>query len=317
MNTVGLPISHKENERRRALVPQDICQIKHPEMIFIEAGYGDVLGFSDEDYMKAGVQVCSREEALSKDIICDPKAGDAEYLDKLNGQIVFGWMHAVQNRDITDAIIKSRLTVYAWEDMFEDGRHSFWKNNEIAGEAAVYHAYMCHGVFPYGSKAAVLGRGNTARGAAKALNYMGAETTMYDRRTEHLFRSELPQYDVVVNAVLWDTTRKDHIIYREDLMRMKRGSLLIDISCDRCGGIETSVPTTIDNPTYVVNGIVPYVVDHTPALFWKTTSDSLSKVFIRFIDELIEGKPGEVLQKANCFCKGEILDQRIIDFQHR
>ena len=226
-------------------------------------------------------------------------------------------MHAVQNRDITDAIIKSRLTVYAWEDMFEDGRHSFWKNNEIAGEAAVYHAYMCHGVFPYGSKAAVLGRGNTARGAAKALNYMGAETTMYDRRTEHLFRSELPQYDVVVNAVLWDTTRKDHIIYREDLKRMKRGGLLIDISCDRCGGIETSIPTTIDNPTYVVDGIVHYVVDHTPALFWKTTSDSLSKVFVRFIDELIEGKPGKVLHKANCFCKGEILDQRIIDFQHR
>ena len=61
MKTVGLPISHKENERRRALVPQDICQIKHPEMIFIESGYGDVLGFSDEDYLKAGVQVCSRE----------------------------------------------------------------------------------------------------------------------------------------------------------------------------------------------------------------------------------------------------------------
>ena len=49
MKTVGLPISHKENERRRALVPQDICQIKHPEMICVESGYGDVLGFSDED----------------------------------------------------------------------------------------------------------------------------------------------------------------------------------------------------------------------------------------------------------------------------
>ena len=300
MNTVGLPISHKENERRRALVPEDVIFLKHPEMVFVESGYGDVLGLTDEDYLKAGVRICSREEVLSKDIICDPKVGDAE-----------------QNRDITDAIIKSRLTVYAWEDMFEDGRHSFWKNNEIAGEAAVYHAYMCHGVFPYGSKAAVLGRGNTARGAAKALNYMGAETTMYDRRTEHLFRSELPQYDVVVNAVLWDTTRKDHIIYREDLKRMKRGSLLIDISCDRCGGIETSVPTTIDNPTYVVDGIVHYAVDHTPALFWKTTSDSLSKVFVRFIDQLVEDCPGEVLLGARSFLNGRILDPRIVAFQNR
>lgn len=317
MNTVGLPISHKENERRRALVPGDIPSLRHTEMIFIETGYGEVLGYSDTDYLKAGIQVASRDEVLAKDIICDPKVGDAEYLDALDGQIVFGWIHAVQNRDITDAIIRSGLTVYAWEDMYEDGRHSFWKNNEIAGEAAVYHAYMCHGVFPYGSKAAVLGRGNTARGAVRALNYMGAETTVYDRKTEHLFRAELPQYDVVVNSILWDTSRKDHIIYREDLKRMKSGALLIDISCDRNGGIESSIPTTIDNPTYQVDGITHYVVDHTPALFWKTTSDSLSKVFVRYIDQIIEDRPGEVLLQARSFLNGRILDPRIIAFQNR
>lgn len=317
MKTVGLPISHKENERRRALVPEDIGRIKRPGQIFIESGYGDVLGFSDDDYLNKGIQIGSREEVLSKDIVCDPKVGDAEYLRLLNGQTVFGWIHAVQNRDITDALIDSKLTVYAWEDMYEDGRHSFWKNNEIAGEAAVYHAYMCHGVFPYGSKAAVLGRGNTARGAVRALNYMGAETTIYDRKTEHLFRSELGHYDVIVNSILWDTTRKDHIIYREDLNRMKSGALLIDISCDRNGGIETSIPTTIQDPTYVIDGITHYVVDHTPALFWKTTSESLSKVFVRFIDELIEGCPGEVLRNALIMADGQILDQRINEFQNR
>lgn len=317
MKSVGLPISHKENERRRALVPGDIIQIVHPELVYVESGYGSVLGYLDEDYRKTGIHVVSREEALSKDVICDPKVGDAEYLGQLNGQTIFGWIHAVQNRDITDALIKSKLTAYAWEDMFEDGRHSFWKNNEIAGEAAVYHAYMCHGVFPHGSKAAVLGRGNTARGAARALNYMGADTTIYDRKTEHLFRSELGLYDVIVNSILWDTTRKDHIIYREDLKRMKPGALLIDISCDRGGGIETSIPTTIQEPTYIVDGITHYVVDHTPALFWKTTSDSLSKVFVRFIDELIEGCPGEVLSRARIMEKGNILDPRIIAFQNR
>ena len=317
MKTVGLPISHKENERRRALVPDDILRIRHPEMIFVESGYGDVLGYCDEDYLKRGVHVVSRLEVLSKEIICDPKVGDAEYLGQLNNQTVFGWIHAVQNRDITDALLRGKLTVYAWEDMYEDGRHSFWKNNEIAGEAAVYHAYMCHGVFPHGSKAAVLGRGNTARGAIRALNYMGAETTVYDRRTEHLFRIELGQYDVIVNSVLWDTSRKDHIIYREDLKRMSPGALLIDISCDRNGGIETSIPTTIQNPTYVVEGITHYVVDHTPALFWKTTSESLSKVFVRFIDELIEERPGIILSKAGIIDKGVILDSRIIAFQKR
>lgn len=315
--TVGLIISHKENEKRRALVPADVAKIAHKDLIYVETGYGDVLGYSDDDYRRAGVGVASREEVLTKDIVCDPKIGDGDYLHLLHGQTIFGWIHAVQNRDITDRLIASGLSVYAWEDMYSEGRHLFWRNNEIAGEAAVFHAYMCHGVFPYNTKAAVLGRGNTAKGAIKTLNYMGADIMQYDRRTEGLLRKELPLYDVVVNAILWDTSRHDHIIYREDLKRMKPGSLIIDISCDRCGGIETSIPTTIDQPTYQVDGVTHYVVDHTPSIFWKTASESLSLVFAQYIDSLIEGKPCPVLEKAHIMEQGAILDRRIIDFQHR
>ena len=319
MKTIGLPISHKENERRRALVPNDIQYIKHPEMIFIETGYGDVLGFTDEDYIKRGVKVGTCSEILSKDIICDPKIGDAEYLEQLNGQTIFGWVHAVQNRDITDKIIAHRLTSYAWEDMYEEGRHSFWRNNEIAGEAAVFHAYMCHGIFPYHTKAAVLGRGNIARGAIKTLNFMGAEVVQYDRKQEALFRKELDRYDVVVNGILWDTSRKDHIIYREDLKRMKHNALIIDISCDRNGGVETSVPTTIEQPIYVVDGVTHYVVDHTPTLFWKTASESLSAEFVKYADAFIEDSANDnpVLNGCHNFEKGEILDDRIRKFQGR
>ena len=319
LKTVGLPISHKENEKRRALVPSDIKRTAHPGQIYIEEGYGKVLGFSDEEYSSQGVHVASREEVLAKDIVADPKIGDAEYLDRLEGQTVFGWLHAVQNRDITDKIMKGRLTAYAWEDMYEDGRHCFWRNNEIAGEAAVFHAYMCHGVFPYNTRAAVLGRGNIARGAVKTLNYMGAEVVQYDRKTEALFRKELDGYDVVVNAILWDTSRKDHIVYREDLKRMRKGAMIIDVSCDRNGGIETSVPTTIDDPIYVVEGVTHYVVDHTPSLFWKTATDTLSDVFVRYIDFLVEdvAERNDVLKGCHSFEQGRILDGRIARFQGR
>lgn len=319
MNTIGLVISHKENEKRRALVPSHIEMIAHPDQIYIEDGYGEVLGYSNEDYAQYGVHVASRDEVLSKNVICDPKIGDADYLDKLYNQTIFGWIHAVQNRDITDKIIKSQLSAYAWEDMYEDGRHSFWRNNEIAGEAAVFHAYMCHGVFPYKTKAAVLGRGNIARGAIKTLNYMGAEVVQYDRHTEHLFQKELDHFDVIVNGILWDTKRTDHIVYREDLRRMKPNALIIDISCDRCGGIETSIPTTIENPTYLVDGITHYVVDHTPSLFWKTTTESLSLEFAKYVDLFIEETmlSNLVLQNCHNFEKGLILDNRIVAFQNR
>ncbi len=317
MKTIGFLISHKENEKRRALVPADIKNIKNKGNVFVETGYGDVLGYTDEDYRSTGVNISSRDDIFEKDIICDPKVGDAEYLDKLDNQTIWGWVHAVQNRAITDKLINGRLTAFAWEDMYEGGRHCFWRNNEIAGEAAVMHAYMCYGVFPYNTKVAVLGRGNTAIGAVKTLNFLGANVTVYNRHTEALLREELEEYDVVVNAVLWDTRRKDHIISRDDLKRMKRNSMIIDISCDRNGGVETSVPTTFENPTYIVDGVLHYVVDHTPSLFYKTASESISREVGKYIDQLIEMSPEAVLSAAEIIRGGVLIDPRIARFQGR
>lgn len=320
MKTIGFVISHKENENRRALIPDDISHVKNKEFLFIEKGYGDVLGYTDDDYLSQGIGgVCSREEILKKNIICDPKIGDAEYLEQLHEQTIFGWIHAVQNRDITDKIINAKLTAFAWEDMFEMGRHVFWRNNEIAGEAAIMHAYLLHGIFPYNTKVAVLGRGNTARGAIRMLNDMGAQVCTYDRKTEQLFQKELGQFDVVVNSILWDTTRKDHIIYREDLKRMKPGAMIVDISCDRAGAIETSIPTTIEKPDYIVDGIRHYVVDHTPSLFYKSTSMSISHEVVRFLDSLIANSDidKKILYESLIIKNGMIIDQRITDFQKR
>ena len=316
MKKIGFPISHKENENRRALLPFDAAKVLHPEHLLIESGYGEVLGFLDDDYERIGVRIGSRDDVLTCPIICDPKVGDAEYLDRLNNQTIFGWVHAVLNRDITDKLIARSLTAYAWEEMYESGRHVFWRNNEIAGEAAIAHAYICHGVFPYSTKVAVLGRGNIARGAIRALYSMGADVRQYDRHSEILLKQELPEYDVVVNAILWDKMRKDHIINRTDLKRMKRGAMIIDISCDRAGAIETSVPTTIANPTYVVEGVTHYVVDHTPAMFYKSTSAAISQVLPSYLNSLIEGQwCGN--ERALIVKSGVIVDQAINKFQGR
>ena len=317
MKTIGFSISDKTNENRRALTPNDLNKIINVNYIYIEEGYGEVLGYSDDDYRKAGANIAIRSEILKKDIICDPKIGDAKYLNELDNQVIFGWVHAVQNRDITDILVNKKLTAYAWEDMFDQGRHVFWRNNEIAGEAAIIHAYTLHGLFPYNTKVALLGRGNIARGALKILTMMGAEVTVYSRHTEALLRKEIGQYDVVVNAILWDTSRKDHIVYKEDLQRMKKGSLIIDVSCDRNGGIETCIPTTLENPMYVVDDIVHYAVDHTPTLFYKTISHSLSDSIAIYLDELIEGISNSVMKEAMIVENGEIIDQRINHFQGR
>lgn len=318
MKTIGLPISHKENEFRRALVPDEIRTMNCADRIWIETGYGDVLGLTDADYEAVGCHAASREEVLTKDILCDPKIGDAEYLGSLRkGQTVFGWIHATQNREITDALIASGLTAYAWEKMFDCGRHIFWRNNELAGEAAVMHAFQCYGRMPYEVRAAVIGRGNTARGALKVLNMLGASVMQYDRRSEALLRRELGDYDVIVNCVLWDVMRKDHILSREDLSRMKKGAMIIDVSCDRGGGIETSVPTTFEAPTYSVDGVLHYVVDHTPSIFYKTFTYDNSRVIAPYLELLASETPDEVLRDAEILRNGIILDEEIKQYQNR
>lgn len=317
MKTVGFPISHKENEYRRAIVPEHLKKIEHPELLYFEKDYGVVLGIDDSEYEACGSHVVSHEDVLAKDIICDPKIGDADYLTELKNQTIFGWVHATQNRDITDKLLQGGLTAFAWEKMFQKGRHVFWRNNELAGEAAIMHAFQCYARMPYETKVAVIGRGNTARGAIKVLNMLGADVRQYDRRTEELLRDELGQYDVIVNCILWDVMRKDHIIYRDDLKRMKRNSMIIDVSCDRNGGIETSIPTTIENPTYMVDGVMHYVVDHTPALFHKTFTWNNSEVIWKYINELQSENYDEVLSDALIIKDGEIVDQEIIKFQNR
>ena len=153
----------------------------------------------------------------------------------------------------------------------------------------------------------------------KILTLLGADVTVYTRKTESLLQKELDRYDVIVNALLWDVSRKDHIIYRKDMKRIKPHALIIDISCDRAGAIETSVPTTLENPTYMIDGIMHYVVDHTPSLFYRMVSAELSNVVKDYIDELImeREETTAVLSAAKIIEQGRIIDKRINQYQNR
>ena len=295
--SIGFPIPSKEHELRRALLPPDLAVIERPRDLVFEQGYGDVLGIADEQYTRAGARMAPRAEALACATIVDPKVGDADYLGSLaRGTTVFGWVHAAENPEVADALTKGGLTAYAWEHLYEDGRHVFWRNNQLAGEAAVLHAFLCQGRTPQGRRAAVIGRGDTALGAIGVLEGLGASVTVYQRRTEALLRKELPSFDAVVNCVMWDLTRTDHILSRDDVARMRPGSLIIDVSCDEAGAIETSHPTTIEHPTYQVEGVLHYAVDHTPSLVYRTASEAISTAVARYVDELGRERHSKALE---------------------
>ena len=124
-------------------------------------------------------------------------------------------------------------------------------------------------------------------------------------------------FDVIVTAILWDTSRKDHLIYQTDLERFKPGTLIIDVSCDENGAVETTVPTTLENPIYEINSVIHYAVDHTPTIFYRSTSSAISKETYKYIDDLVEGRPNVILKNALIVEQGRIIDERINQFQNR
>ncbi|MDO4779078.1 MAG: N(5)-(carboxyethyl)ornithine synthase [Tissierellia bacterium] len=317
MKTVGLLISHKNGEKRRALLPSDIKKIKNPGNLYFEKGYAASLNIEDREYQELGCNMVSREEALKKDILIDVKLGDADYIESLEkGKILFGWAHAVQSLDFTTAVLKGKHTVFAWEDLYEDGRYIFYKNREIAGEAAILHAIPMMGFMPYEARFAILGNGKTSKGVQRILYGLGAkEVDVFGRRLEKLFRKEMFKYDVIVNCVLWDTNRTDRLIYKEDLKKFKKGTFIVDVSCDPNLEIETSHPTTIENPIYEIDGVIHYAVDNTPALFSKTVSQVLSPRIAELINELVDDNIGEMLEKTRVIDKGRVILKDIKKFR--
>jgi N5-(carboxyethyl)ornithine synthase len=320
MKTIGFPISRKENEFRRAILPEDLRSMRHPGNCFIEKGFGEAVGVDDGEFERAGARPASRDEVLSKDVICNPKGLDDDMTPFCkSAKTLFGWVHAVQGREITDTLLASRMTAIAWEDMFEEGRlHVFWRNNEIAGEAAVIHAARFSGRLPYEWNAAILGRGNCARGAFRILEKMGARVMIYPKERMFKLREEVERYDVVVNALLWDVFDKRLVLSASDVKRMKKGSMIVDVSCDSEGMcIETTHPTTIADPAYVRDGVIHYAVDHTASLFRISATRAISAAAAPYLDLIIEGAPNAVLDKATIIRDGKILDERIRRFQNR
>ena len=316
MNSVGFLISHKNNEKRRALMPDELEQILHRDHLVFENGYGNSLGFSDEEYAQKGVRFAPREEVLKADVLVDVKLGDADYLDQIRPETVLcGWAHSVQNLDFTSKVLRAKHTVVAWENIYEYGRYIFYRNREVAGEAAVLQAFRYCGKMPYDTKVAIIGNGQTAKGAMRVLTALGAQVDVFGRRLENTFRMMMGNYDVIVNCVLWNTDRTDRLIYREDLKKLRPGTLIIDVSCDPHLEIETSHPTTIDDPVYEVDGIIHYAVDNTPAMYPFTVTRTLSQNFARYVDPLVTGDYPQNLIDAIDVDHGVIKNEAIRRFR--
>lgn len=316
--TMAFLRSEKPYEKRIAILPEDMSGLQHLDHLYFETGYGKDFQIEDEEYRQLGCHVVSKDEALTKDILCDTKIGEASYLNTIDDRkILVGWIHAGADRKLTDTLIAKKHRCYAWEDLYEHERHLFWENNQIAGAGGVMNAFQSTGYFPYGKIAGVIGRGDSAAGAFSMLTNLGAQVRQYSRKQQALFIKELPLLDVIVMAVRWDTQRDDYLISSLSRQNMKKDAIIVDISDDIDGAIEQSKSTSIKNPIYYLDDIMVYSVCNVPSIYFKSASKGLSKVMATLIDHYVEQSDNEVIRQSMIIEEGVILDSRIIAQQDR
>jgi alanine dehydrogenase len=185
LNLGVLARSLKENERRLPLHPSHLGRIPDDlrERVFLERGYGDRYGMSDDQLKGRVAGFRTREQLIEDcDVIVQPKPLHSELAEMRDGQVLWGWPHCVQDEELTQLAIDKKLTLIAFEAMnhwHRDGSfslHVFHSNNELAGYCSVLHAMQIAGsTGDYGRRlrAVVIGFGATARGAVTALNALG------------------------------------------------------------------------------------------------------------------------------------------------
>ncbi len=328
--------SLKENERRVPIYPEHLPRIPKEllSQISFEKGYGLDFGYPDEYFLKHGAKMESREKLFElSDIITLPKPMPQDLSQMRPHQILFGWAHCVQQKDITQLAIDRRLTIIAWEAMHswspsgDKIMHIFYKNNELAGYAAVIHCLQLLGIDGfYGPrrKVVILSYGSVSRGAIYALHGRGFNNIyVYSRRPPHLIGDqnpdvyfgqyyydnkgslmiktsegierplldELSEADIIINGILQDVKNPIIFIKNDEVRYLRSGTLIIDISCDAGMGFEFARPTTFENPIFQIGeNITYYSVDHTPSYLWRAASREISRALIPYLVTIAAGR---------------------------
>ena len=329
--------SKKEDERRVPIHLEHLSRI--PENIrhqlIFEEGYGKPFNISDSQIAAQTGGIATRHELLADIgtvIIAKPVLADFNELRE--GGTLWGYVHCVQQRDITQAAIDRKLTLIAFEDMFvwgpngQSGRHTFYKNNEMAGYCAVIHALQLKGIDGhYGNqrKTIIFGFGAVSRGAIYALKAHGfRDITICIQRPDHEVREEvldchyvrvrtggegearmmvvehdgttrpltdlIGESDIIVNGTFQETTDPINFVTEAESPSLKPSSLIIDVSCDEGMGFFFAKPTTFKNPMFKYGTTDYYAVDHTPSYFWESASRSISAALIIYLLAVVAGR---------------------------
>ncbi|WP_223115395.1 N(5)-(carboxyethyl)ornithine synthase [Luteimonas suaedae] len=331
--------SRKPDEHRVPIHPEHLSRLPEDvrRQLVFETGYGTPFGIADATIASQSGGIAPRAALLADAgtvVIAKPVLADLQELRE--GGVLWGYVHCAQQRAITQAAIDRRQTLIAFEDMFvwspdgRIGRHTFYKNNEMAGYCAVLHALQLKGIDGhYGNqrKTLIFSFGAVSRGAIYALKAHGfRDITICIQRPDHEVREEvldchyvriepgtegearmmvvqhdgsrLPLGDligeagIIINGTFQNPASPVDFVTRDEADCLRPGCLVIDVSCDEGMGFYFARPTTFRDPMFEVGGVDYYAVDHTPSYLWESASRSISAALVVYVEAMAKGRVG-------------------------
>jgi alanine dehydrogenase len=305
--------------------------------VIVEPGAGLGVGFTDEEYVKAGAKLGN---AWDCELVVKVKElQESEYGKPRAGQTVFGFQHFGPDPGLLDAALASGATFVAFETVGQaSGLPILSPMSAIAGRLAVQVGAWClqkqnggsgvllpgvEGIAP--GKVVILGAGNVGANALHVAHGIGAEVTVYaksERRFSRLknlypravLRTGPPgvaDADLLIGGVLTPGQLSPKLITRAMLRGMRRGSALVDVGIDQGGVAETSRPTSHSAPIYVEEGVVHYCVPNMPAACARTASLALERSVLPYIKMIVESRTAEDLRTGIQVKAGKVTHEHL------
>jgi alanine dehydrogenase len=318
---IGIPKETKSNESRVALIPADVQElVQAGHSVFVEHNAGAEAGFPDSEYVKAGAQIVN--DVWGNQMVVKVKARAIDPLKE--NQVFMAYLHVEkgQSPKMLEKLLELNITGYAFEEIRDEQGVRQVNLGFEAGIVGMYEGFRTYGQMlekrgvdnpfallpdiheinkekaysllrelqlPKEINITIMGYGNVYHGVQEVLDQLGIKPLVLTETETPNMERYLPDCDILVNAVAWEP-HIGHLVTQDMLKLMKKTALVLDISCDEKGAIETCIPTSWKEPTYKVEGIIHSCIDNLPTAIPNESSTHLSEMILPFVMKVASGE---------------------------
>jgi len=323
---IGVPTEIKTDEYRVGMTPAGAAVMRTDgHEVCVQSGAGNGSGFSDDEYKAAGAKILPDADSVYEkaDMIVKVKEPIEADLKRLrDGQLLFTYLHLAPVPDLTQALLKKKITGVAYETITDERKRTLpllTPMSEVAGRMSVHvGAYYLHkpnggrgvllggvpGTLP--ADVIIIGGGVVGTNAAKMASGLGARVTILDTNLERLRQLDdiflgkvqtlasnpahiaeaVRHADLLIGGVLIPGASAPKVVTRQMIRDMKKGSVIVDVAIDQGGCVETAHATTHSDPVYEVDGVIHYCVANMPGAVPRTSTIALTNATLPYARRL-------------------------------